>query len=69
MKAVSGKEMASILRQRGWVLDRIRGSHHIFKRTGHPATIPVPIHGNKTLPIGTQLNIMRAAGLTDADLE
>ena len=68
MKAVSGKEMCKILERAGWLLDRIKGSHHIYMRPGAVRPVPVPVHGNKILKPGTQRNIMRAAGLTDADL-
>ncbi len=29
MKAVSGKRMAKLAEQRGWMLARINGSHHV----------------------------------------
>jgi predicted RNA binding protein YcfA (HicA-like mRNA interferase family) len=46
VKAVSGKEMGLTLERRGWRLDRIRGSHHIYKNaTGN--LVSVPVHGNK----------------------
>ena len=31
MKPVSGKQMCRALERMGWVLDRIRGSHHIYQ--------------------------------------
>ena len=34
----------------GWKLDRISGSHHIF-RAPSGATESVPVHGGKVLPI------------------
>ena len=45
----------------GWVLDRVRGSHHQFKKTGAVALITVP-HPEKDLPTGTLRNIYRCAG-------
>ena len=61
--------MCEVLSQRGWGLIRISGSHHIFSRAGPPRLIvSVPVHGNTDLKPGTQRNIMRTAGLTDADL-
>lgn len=67
MKAVSGKEMCRILERNGWVCSRIRGSHHRYEKTGSSPVV-VPVHGNKTLKTGTQHEIMKNAGLTDADL-
>jgi predicted RNA binding protein YcfA (HicA-like mRNA interferase family) len=69
MKPVSGRRMCQILSQRGWSLIRINGSHQIFTRAGPPRLIvSMPVHGNKDLKPGTQRNIMRSAGLTEADL-
>lgn len=67
MKSVSGKEMCRILERRGWVLTRIRSSHHRYQKPGHPP-VTVPVHKNKALKAGTQHEIMKHAGLTDADL-
>lgn len=69
MKAVSGREMCKALERRGWTLRRISGSHHIYTHPDHLDTIiPVPVHGSRTLKRGTQHGIMKAAGLTEADL-
>jgi predicted RNA binding protein YcfA (HicA-like mRNA interferase family) len=69
MKAVSGKDMRRILLKRGWVLLRVTGSHHIFGLPGNPAAhTVVPVHGSRSLSVGTQRNIMQAAGLTEDDL-
>jgi predicted RNA binding protein YcfA (HicA-like mRNA interferase family) len=68
MKPVSGKEMCRALERAGWILRRIEGSHYIYRRAGARRPVPVPVHGNQKLKPGTQKNIMREAGLTDADL-
>jgi predicted RNA binding protein YcfA (HicA-like mRNA interferase family) len=68
MKHVTGKEMCKALERAGWRHVRTTDSHHVYNRDGAPRPIPVPVHGNKTLKTGTQRSIMRAAGLTDADL-
>ena len=69
MKAVSGKELCKALERKGWLLKRVRGSHHIYGHPDRPDTIiTVPVHGNRTLRTGTQHGIMRDAGLTQADL-
>src|SRR5713226_6307966 len=46
------------LERRGWTFDRIRGSHHIYVSPDGRRSVPVPVHGNKTLPPGTQHVIM-----------
>ena len=68
MKPVSGKRMCKVLKDQGWSLARIRGSHHMYTHPDSPVQIPVPVHGNRDLRTGTQRDIMRQAGLTDADL-
>ena len=67
MRPVSGKKMCKALEANGWTLDRIKGSHHVYTRTGD-AAIVVPVHGNQDLATGTQRTINRDAGLTDGDL-
>jgi predicted RNA binding protein YcfA (HicA-like mRNA interferase family) len=67
VKRLSGKEMCKVLERHGWRLDRIEGSHHVYKKPGHPGTPSVPVHGTKILKPKTQRNIMRSAGLTDDD--
>ena len=58
---VSGKRMAKVLEARGWVLRRVRGSHHIYKHPDNPIPANVPIHGNRDLgKIGAVIN--RPAG-------
>lgn len=68
MKSLSGKEMCKALERNGWTLARINGSHHIYNQPGQAAIITVPVHGNHSLKTGTQRGIMKAAGLTEADL-
>lgn len=61
MKALSGKEMCKLLERNGWVLKRIKGSHHIYIKHGREETISVPVHSNKTLKIGMQKAILKLA--------
>jgi predicted RNA binding protein YcfA (HicA-like mRNA interferase family) len=60
--------MCRALERHGWSLDRIKSSHHIYKKTGHAAVISVPVHGNKTLKTGLQRGLMKQAGLSENDL-
>ena len=54
MKPVSGKQFCKALERNGWTLVRINGSHYIYGRPDAPAILPVPVHGNRDLPTGTQ---------------
>jgi len=72
MKRVSGKEISKSLEDRGWQLSRTKGSHKIYEppdHLSHLGSVSVPIHGNKTLAEGTQLRIMKAAGIEKTDLQ
>jgi predicted RNA binding protein YcfA (HicA-like mRNA interferase family) len=66
MKAISGRELVHVLERHGWNLLRISGSHHIYGRGTN--RVVVPVHGNETLKIGLQRDLMKLAGLTEADL-
>ena len=68
MKQVSGRELARIVQQHGWQLARIKGSHHIFTKSGARERLVIPIHGNTSLKIGLLRSQMKLAGLTEADL-
>ena len=50
--------MVKLLRENGWVVDRISGSHHIMFKAGKRA-VPVPVHGKKDLPRGLVAAILR----------
>jgi predicted RNA binding protein YcfA (HicA-like mRNA interferase family) len=61
-RRVSGRDLVRVLERLGWQLDRIKGSHHIMRHPERPrVTISVPVHGNKTLPIGTLVGILKDA--------
>jgi predicted RNA binding protein YcfA (HicA-like mRNA interferase family) len=50
------------LTRAGWQPDRIRGSHHIFIKPGHPGIVVVP-HPKKDLGKGLVAAIRKQAGL------
>jgi predicted RNA binding protein YcfA (HicA-like mRNA interferase family) len=68
VKIISGKRMCRVLEQRGWILARIHGSHHIYRDPAGERRVTVPVHANRDLKAGTQRAIMQDAGLTDDDL-
>ena len=68
MKAVSGKDFARLLEKRGWRLIRVKGSHHVYVKSGNTARISVPIHGNESLKIGLQRHLMKLAGIEESEL-
>lgn len=54
------KDLLKALLNDGWVLVRIRGSHHILQKNGHIETIPV--HG-KDVPKGLLNAILKRTEL------
>lgn len=58
---MSGKELLKKLKNDGWTLDRIKGSHHILVKAG--LTVVVPVHGNSDIPKGTLNAILKQSGL------
>jgi predicted RNA binding protein YcfA (HicA-like mRNA interferase family) len=68
MKQASGKRFCRILEAHGWVLQRIKGSHHVYGKIGEENKISVPVHGNKPIRMGLLKYLMTIAGLKEKDL-
>jgi predicted RNA binding protein YcfA (HicA-like mRNA interferase family) len=68
MKTVSGKALKRVLERNGWILRRVRGSHHIYGKDGSVVRLSVPVHGNKPLKAGLLAHLLKQAGLTEDDL-
>jgi predicted RNA binding protein YcfA (HicA-like mRNA interferase family) len=60
---MNGKDLSAILKENGWTLDRVKGSHHIFIKPGK-RSIPVPVHGSKDLPKGLIKAILKQAKIS-----
>ena len=59
---MSSSDLIRQLQRAGWVLDRISGSHHVFKHLERPGIVVVP-HPRKDLGLGLLKAIRRQAGL------
>jgi predicted RNA binding protein YcfA (HicA-like mRNA interferase family) len=68
MRSVSGKELAKLLEQHGWLLLRVQGSHRIYGKPGNIVRLSVPVHGNVPLKIGLLKHLLKLAGLSEDDL-
>ena len=68
MKSVSGKRMCKIVEQKGWVLRRITGSHHIYENVEADQILSIPVHRNQDLKVGTLKALMKVAELSEEDL-
>ncbi|MDW3208935.1 MAG: type II toxin-antitoxin system HicA family toxin [Reichenbachiella sp.] len=61
MPDFSSKSIIKLLIKAGFTLDRIKGSHHIYKHSnGKRAVVP---HPKKDLPKGTYHSILKQAGI------
>jgi len=61
-KAYSSHEIIKILKDAGFVLDRVKGSHYIFLHPQNKKRAVVP-HPKKDLPYGTANTILKQAGI------
>jgi predicted RNA binding protein YcfA (HicA-like mRNA interferase family) len=46
---MTGKELVRLLKENGWQIDRIHGSHHVMKKVDKTEIIPVH---NTDIPTG-----------------
>ena len=60
MRTMKSADLIRELQSGGWVLDRVRGSHHVFKHPGRPGHVVVP-HPKKDLGTGLIAAIRRQA--------
>jgi predicted RNA binding protein YcfA (HicA-like mRNA interferase family) len=63
LPSITPKDIIRVLEKEGFVLDRIKGSHHIYY---HPETrrrAVIPFH-KKDLPKGTLFEILKQAGIS-----
>jgi predicted RNA binding protein YcfA (HicA-like mRNA interferase family) len=62
MRTMKSADLIRELKDAGWSLDRVRGSHHVFKHPARPGHVVVP-HPKKDLGVGLVAAIRRQAGL------
>jgi len=58
---MKSSEIITRLKQDGWFLHNVKGSHHQYKHPAKPAKVTVP-HPKADLPIGTLKSIYKQAG-------
>jgi predicted RNA binding protein YcfA (HicA-like mRNA interferase family) len=60
---MNGKQVIAKLKEAGWTLARVEGSHHIMEKVGVARAVPVPVHGAKDLGAGLLAAIQRQSGV------
>ena len=66
--AIKGKDLISALRGVGFVVVRIKGSHHYIRHGDGRSTV-VPVHAGETLGPGLLASILRDLKLTREQLQ
>ena len=66
LPSFTSTEIIKILQKKGFVIDRIKGSHHILLNKNNKIRVVVPMH-RTDLPKGTLHEIIKQSGLTDED--
>ncbi len=61
-QVLSSTALIRMVEQAGWLFDRAKGSHHIFKHPNKPGLVVIP-HPRRTMKRGTQRSILKQAGL------
>ncbi|NKQ38139.1 MAG: addiction module toxin, HicA family [Methanosarcinales archaeon] len=61
------QKIIKILEKKGFILDRIKGSHHIYYCVEMKRRVVVPLH-KKDLPKGTLLEILKQASINKEEL-
>ena len=56
-------EVIELLEANGWVYQRTKGDHRIFKKDGARRPIPIPGNRNDDVPPGVLNAILRESGL------
>jgi predicted RNA binding protein YcfA (HicA-like mRNA interferase family) len=67
LPSLTPQKVIQILEKKGFVLDRIKGSHHIYYNQEMKKRVVVPLH-KKDLPKGTLLEILKQAGISKEEL-
>lgn len=63
LPAVPGDKIVKALERHGFVVDRVRGSHHIMRHPDGRGTT-VPVHRGRDVARGTLGGILRDVGMT-----
>ncbi len=63
----TGRERVRFLEKQGFAVVRIRASHHFLERGDRRTSVPV--HGNRSVKIGTLRSILRDIDMSPTEFE
>jgi predicted RNA binding protein YcfA (HicA-like mRNA interferase family) len=61
---ISAQKLIRVLKKKGFILQRIHGSHHIFIEPNKHLMVVVPVHKGKDLGKGITRAILKDADMT-----
>lgn len=67
LPSLTPQKIINVLGKSGFVLDRTKGSHHIYYHPQTKRRVVVPLH-KKDLPKGTLLEILKQASIKREEL-
>jgi predicted RNA binding protein YcfA (HicA-like mRNA interferase family) len=68
LPSLTPQKAIKVLEKNGFVLDRIKGSHHVYYHSETKRRVVVPLH-KRDLPKGTLLEILKQAGISKEELK
>ena len=64
LPVLSAKKIIKVLKKKGYTLDRVHGSHHVFIRDSDQKSASVPVHQGRDLGRGITRAILSDAGIS-----
>jgi len=64
---VSGRELVAALSRKGFLVIRVKGSHHVLRHSDSRMTV-VPVHGREEIGPGLLAKILRDCDLSRDEL-
>ncbi|MEK7165775.1 MAG: type II toxin-antitoxin system HicA family toxin [Patescibacteria group bacterium] len=61
---ITATKLFKVLKKKGFVLDRIKGSHHVFVSVSDQVSVSVPFHKGRDLGRGITRAILKDANIT-----
>ena len=68
LPSLTSEKVIKVLKRKGFVLDRVKGGHHVYYHPETKRRVVVPFH-KRDLPKGTLLEILKQAGITKEELK
>lgn len=67
LPSLTPRKIIKVLEKKGFVLDRVKGSHYIYYHPESRRRVVIPLH-KEDLPKGTLLEILNQAGISREEL-